>query len=116
MSAHKHKILKFRAVNRNIFEAILNGKKKIETRAATAKFHDIKAGDTVVLICGNKKAKKKVKKVELLKSSAAVLKKYKPEDINPKIHTIKEVKTMWYSFPGYREKIKKHGFIVMHLG
>lgn len=116
MCAYKPKILKFRAVNRDIFWAILNGKKKIETRAATERFRNIKAGDIVVLACGNKRINKKVKKVELFKSITAVLKKYKPEDINPKIHTIKEAKTMWHSFPGYREKIKKHGFIMMHLG
>ena len=107
--------LGFRAVNKDIFEAIINGKKKIETRAATERFRDIKAGDTVVLVCGNKKINKKVSKVELFKSMATVLKKYKPEAINPKIHTIQEARDMWYSFPGYKEKIKKYGLIVFNL-
>ncbi|MBI5913245.1 hypothetical protein HY839_02260 [Candidatus Azambacteria bacterium] len=42
--------LKFRAKNRDIFEAIRDGRKKVETRAATEKFRDIKSGDTVTLV------------------------------------------------------------------
>ena len=34
--------LQFRAENRDIFEAIRAGVKKVETRAATEKFRDIK--------------------------------------------------------------------------
>ena len=108
--------LRFRAVNKDIFEAIISGKKKIETRAATKKYRNVKAGDTIILVCGSKRINKKVSKVELFKSMATVLKKYKPENINPKTHTTKEVRDMWYSFPGYKEKIKKYGLIVFHLG
>ena len=108
-------ILRFRAVNKDIFEAITNGKKKIETRAATKKYRNIKAGDTLILACDNRKINKKVSKVELFKSITEVLKKYKPEAINPRIHTIQEARNMWRGFPGYTEKIKKHGFIVFHL-
>lgn len=112
---NKKIVLKFRVINRNIFEAIKNGRKKIETRVATKKYRNIKAGDTIILVCGNKRIKKKVKKIELFKSITAILKKYKPAAINPKIHTADEAKTMWYSFPGYKEKIKKCGLVVMLL-
>jgi ASC-1-like (ASCH) protein len=114
------KILKFRAVDKDIFEAILAGSKKIETRAATEKYRNLKAGDTVVLACGKKRVERKIKKVELFRSMDAVLGKYGPEeygpeDINPKTHTIREIKKMWLGFPGYKDKIKKHGFVVMSL-
>jgi ASC-1-like (ASCH) protein len=112
---NKNKILRFRAVNRDIFKAIISGEKRIETRAATKRYRDIKAGDTVTLICGREKANKKVSKVEFFKSVSAVLKRYKPEDINPKTRTAQEARSMWYSFPGYREKIKKYGLVAMHL-
>jgi len=98
--------LRFRTINKDIFEAIVNGKKRIETRAATKKYRDIKAGDTVILICGKNKINKKVSKVEWFKSIAAILKKYRPETTNPKIHTAQEARDMWHSFPRYKEKIK----------
>lgn len=107
--------LRFRAVNRDIFEAIKSGKKKIETRAGTEKYRALKTGDTIILVCGSKKFSKKVSKVETFKSIPAILKKYKPEKISPKTHTAQEARDMWYSFPGYKEKIKKYGLVVMHL-
>lgn len=108
-------ILKFRAANLDIFDAIVSGKKKIETRAGTERYRQIKIGDTVVLKCGVKTAEKKVSKVELFSSITAILKKYKPETINPNTHNAKEARDTWNSFPGYREKIKKYGLIAMSL-
>lgn len=110
------KIIKFRAENEDIFEAILSGKKKVETRAATERYREIKPGDTIILICGKRCAEKKVTKVEFFKSISAILKKYKPQAINPKISTAKEAKEMWESFSGYKEKIKKYGLMAMRLG
>lgn len=107
--------LKFRVVNRDIFNAVKSGQKKIETRVATDKYRAIKVGAKVTLICGGKKIIKQVSKVEIFKSISAVLKKYKPEEINPKTHTAHEARDMWYSFPGYKEKIRQCGLIVIHL-
>lgn len=112
---NKKIILRFRTVNSDIFEAIARGRKKIETRAATKKYRVIKTGDVVVLVCGKKRIEKKVKKVELFKSITAILKKYKPTTINPQIHTIQEARAMWYSFPGYKEKIAKYGLVAILL-
>ena len=107
--------LKFRVINRDIFNAVKTGQKKVETRAATDKYRAIKVGDTLSLVCGQQKLTKQITQVEIFKSIVAVLKKYKPEDINPKIHNLKEAREMWYSFPGYKEKIKKYGLLVIHL-
>ena len=107
--------LKFRTINHNIFEAIKKGEKKIETRAATEKYWSLKKGDRVVLICGRQKIMKKVSKVEVFKTISAILKKYSPQEINPYTKTTKEARAMWHSFPGYKEKIKKNGLLVMHL-
>ncbi|MBI2047520.1 MAG: hypothetical protein HYT27_00105 [Parcubacteria group bacterium] len=108
-------ILKFREVNRDIFNAIKKGAKKIETRAATKKYRNISIGDKVKLVCGSNKIIKQVKKVEFFNSIATLLKKYTPQMINPNIRTAKEAWEMWHSFPNYKEKIKKHGLIVIHL-
>jgi ASC-1-like (ASCH) protein len=83
--------LRFRAVNRDIFEAICDGTKKIETRAATIKFQNIKEGDKLVLVCGKGKVEKVVKTADYVASIAALLKKYKVKDINPFIKTANDL-------------------------
>lgn len=108
-------VLKFRAVNKDTFETIKDGRKKIETRAGTKKYLGIKKGDIAVFVCGKKRFEKRVKKIEHFSSIAAILKKYKPVQINPKTHTIKEAREMWYSFPGYKEKIKKGGLLAITI-
>ncbi|MEK7641031.1 MAG: ASCH domain-containing protein [Patescibacteria group bacterium] len=113
--ANKSHILKFRAVNRDTFEAIRDGKKKVETRAFTVKYKDIKTGDELIFSCGKDRFSKKVKKVKVFKSIADLMKKYEPSQINPKCKTVEELTAMYHSFPGYREKIKKSGLLAMEL-
>ena len=108
-------LLKFRVVNREIFNAILDGRKRYETRAATPKYREVKVGDIFIIACGKERFEKKVKSVEIFKTIGALLKKYKPEEINPKTHTAKEARAMWHSFPNYDEKIKKFGLVVWEL-
>lgn len=45
-------MLRFRAINRDTFQAIRVGTKKVETRAATIKYRDIKVGDVITFVCG----------------------------------------------------------------
>jgi ASC-1-like (ASCH) protein len=111
----KTHILRFRSINRDIFDAIVSGEKKLETRAATEKYADIKPGDAAVIKCGTKSARKTIVKVEKFKSIGALLKRYVPQQINPKTHTAKEARDMWYSFPAYKEKIRRYGLVVLHL-
>jgi ASC-1-like (ASCH) protein len=54
--------LRFREVDRGIFEDVLKSEKKIETRAATKKFLNIKPGDTIRCVCGKDRLEKRVKK------------------------------------------------------
>ena len=107
--------LRFRAVNRDIFEAILDGKKKVETRAATKKYIDIKTGDILVFVCGKERFEKEIKKVKIFKSISSLVKKYSPQEINPKAKSEKDLRDIYYSFPGYREKIQKFGIVAMEL-
>jgi len=67
------------------------------------------------LVCGKDVFEMKIKKATIFKSIAAILKKYKPETINPKTHTAQEARDMWYSFPGYKEKIRKYGLVALEL-
>ena len=108
-------ILRFREIDRDGFNDIKTGKKKVETRAATKKYVGIKAGDMVKIVCGKDSVEKKVKKVTIFKSIPDMLKKYKPNKINSKTETKEELEKMYHSFPDYKEKIKEHGIIAMEL-
>lgn len=112
---NKKYILRFRTVNRDIFEAIKSGKKKIETRAGSPRYFNVKAGDRLVFVCGKDRFEKKIKKVRKFKNVKALHEIYKPQDINPNTKTVEESEKMYYSFPSYREKIKKHGLIALKL-
>jgi len=107
--------LKFRVANQDIFDAIKTGGKKVETRAATERYRRIVAGDKVILICGKNKFEKRVRKIRTFKTIAALLKKYSIKSINPAVKSAEELRRLYYSFPGYREKIKKFGLIALEF-
>src|SRR3989338_2693447 len=105
-------ILRFREENRDIFDAIKDGRKKIETRAATKKYQKIKAGDVLVFVCGKDRFEKPIWSVRFFKTISAMLKKYRVRQINPNVKNEKELVKMYYDFPKYKEKIKKFGLAV----
>jgi len=107
--------LKIRAIDGAVFAAIRNGVKKIETRAAIPSYCKIKKGDKIVFICGQEKAEKRVKEVALYKNIRILFKRYGVKDIFPGLATIDEATKKYYSFPDYREKIKKFGLIAWEL-
>lgn len=107
--------LRFRAVNKDIFDDIKSGKKAVETRAASTKYKNIKAGDSLILVCGTQKFEKKIRKATIFKSITAMLKKYRVKQIMPNLSTQKELESAYYSYSGYREKIKKSGLIAFEL-
>ncbi len=114
MKNKKH-IIKFRKINYDIFKAIKNGDKKVETRANTISFQNIKAGDELAFSCAGESLKKKVRNVKVFKNIKDLLKEYKPSEINPRIESEEELIKMYNSFPEYREKIKKHGIIAFEI-
>lgn len=111
----KQHILKIRAVDKDFFIFLRDGIKTIETRTATPKYQKIKEGDFLIFVCGNKKLKKKVKKVHLLGSVDKLLERFDFKKIMPHTSSKKEAKKIWHSFPGYKEKISKYGLIVLVL-
>jgi ASC-1-like (ASCH) protein len=111
----KKHILKIAQTGRYIFDAIKKGQKKIETRAGTEKYQKIVAGDILVFSCGKDSFEKEVKKVKHFKTIKALLKVYKPQEINPKTKTEKETVEMYYSFPDYEQKIKDFGILAFEL-
>ena len=107
--------LRFRAVNKDTFLDIKFGKKTVETRAATERYQNIKAGDILVLSCGKQKFEKKVKKAKIFKSIKALTTAYSIKKIMPDIASEKELRNAYYSYPSYKEKIKKFGLIALEL-
>lgn len=107
--------LRFRAVNKDIFLDIKSGKKAVETRAATERYRYIKDGDLIVLVCGKEKFEKTVKKAKIFKTIKALVKAYPIKKIMPNISTEKELQDAYYSYPNYKEKIKKVGLIALEL-
>lgn len=111
-------VLRFNSSNKNSRDNFLNiksGKKKVETRAATTKYRNIKKGDLVVLVCGKERFEKVVKKVKIFKTLASMVKVYPPNKIMPGISSVKELRKAYYSYPSYREKIKRFGLVALEL-
>lgn len=108
-------ILIFRQIDRDKFEALRRGQKKIETRAASIKYQKILPGDVLVFKCGQEKFEKIVKKVSVFKDVASLFSKYKWKDIMPLANSKAEAEAAYDSFPGYKEKIKKFGLVAFEL-
>lgn len=102
-------------MDKDIFDAIRMGTKKVDTRAASSKFVNIKAGDVLKIVCGKDYFEKVAKKVTIFKTIEELLENYSVEEINPAMKTAEELRQMYYSFPGYREKIEQYGIIAIEL-
>lgn len=105
----------FNKINKEIFEALRDGTKKVETRAGTPKYRKIKEGQTVSFSCDGEIFEKIVRKVSFVDSIKELLTLYVPQDIHPNLTTEEEIVSMYHSFPGYEEKIKKSGLVAMEF-
>ncbi|TSC78559.1 MAG: hypothetical protein G01um101429_735 [Parcubacteria group bacterium Gr01-1014_29] len=113
--SHKQIVLRFRAVNKDIFNMIRLGKKRVETRAATMKYRNISPGDSIIFVCGTKRFTKTVAKASRFKSIRAMLRVYDMKDIMPSLNSEKELREAYYSYQNYKEKIKKFGIITLEF-
>jgi ASC-1-like (ASCH) protein len=107
--------LQIRSTDRGIFDVLKNGKKKIETRAATARNIKMQAGDEIVFVCGKESLKKTIKKAAKYKTIKAMLKDYKVKDIAPELKNENELRDMYFAWPSYRDKIKEFGIVALEL-
>ena len=107
--------LRFRAKNKRNLLDIKEGLKSLETRAATDKYRDIKRGDVLVLVCGKQRIERQVGNVRIFKTINALFRKVPFKKIMPSAQSEEEARNIYYSYPGYREKIKKHGIIAMTI-
>ena len=107
--------LDFDPINKDIFEIIRRGGKKVETRAATPKYQQIKEGSVVIFFCEGEQFEKKVSKVNYFKSIESLLETYAPEEINPRLKTKEEIIELYYSFRNYKEKIEEFGLVAIEV-
>lgn len=110
----KH-VLRFREVDRDKFEALRNGEKPIETRAATPKYQNIHKNDSLVVVCGQDKFEKTVKEAAIYPSLGSLFKNHDFREILPDSDSEAEAIAIIESFPGYKEKIRKNGIIALRV-
>lgn len=107
--------LVFAEINRDRFEAIKNGVKKVETRAGSVEYNKIKQGDIIDFVCGEDKFKCLILKVKYFKTIDDLLNIYKYSDINLNWKSKDDAKASYLLFPNYESRIKEFGIIVFEL-
>ena len=110
----KH-ILKIREVDKVVFDAIKDGQKTIETRAATDKFRKIEKGDILVLVCGGRKLERQVLEIDYYRSIEEMTKALDFKKVTPFVNSIDEMMEVYYSFPNYKEKISEFGLVAFTM-
>lgn len=111
----KNWTLRFRQVDKALFEEVRSGFKSIETRAATIKYRSIQKGDTITFVCGKDRFIKQIVGVYHFATPEAMIKKLPLKKIMPLVTSVEEMKKRYYSYPGYEEKIKEHGILAFKL-
>ena len=101
--------------DRDIFNEIANGLKTIETRAATIKYKNIKAGDKLEIVCGQDFIYKLVTRAERYPTIDMLLSELPLEKILPSALNREEAYKIFNSFSGNREKIAEYGIMAFIL-
>ena len=115
MNKPKKIILRFRAVDKDNFDKIKKGLKIVETRAASMRYRDIKKGDIIVIVCGKQKIIKQIKRARHFKTIESMLKAIPLKKIMPSVKLIADARKVYYSYQGYKNKIKEFGLIALEL-
>lgn len=113
-SGMKHRLV-FRASDRAEFQTIADGRKTIETRAATPKYRKVAVGDELVIRCGTEEVTRVVKRVEIYFSIDELLAGVGLNNVMPLVENVEQAKQEWYSYPGYRDKIAQHGLVAWYI-
>lgn len=110
----KH-ILKIRAVDKDIFVAIRDGVKTIETRAATPKYQNVKVGDELEIRCAKEKLVKVVKAIQHYDSVESIYHSADFSQVMPGVTTLDGAKQVLYAFPRNQAKIARYGLLAFYL-
>lgn len=107
--------VRFRTVDRKNFDEIKKHLKKVETRAGTVRYRDIKKGDALVIVCGKARITKRVVRVRHFTSIGSMFKVIPFKRIMPSAASAAAARATYYSYPGYKEKIQKVGIVALDL-
>lgn len=75
----------------------------------------VSAGDTLLFLCGGEKFSRKVLRVAHYPTLEELFKAEKLSSIVPWVKSEDEARKIYYSFPGYKQKIKKFGIVAWEL-
>jgi ASC-1-like (ASCH) protein len=107
--------LRFREVDKQNFDSILDGSKPIETRAASVKYRPIQVGDELIFVCGNERFSKQITKIYHWPTIDEMVGEIPFRNIMPDVNSIEEMKKVYASYPGYKEKIEESGLLGFEL-
>ena len=107
--------VRFRQVDKQMFDDTREGLKQIETRAATVKYKNIQPGDSITFACGKEKFTKLIKKTHHWASIDDMLEEIPLHKIMPRVTSRAEAEKAYASYPGYKEKIREYGLIGLEL-
>jgi ASC-1-like (ASCH) protein len=111
-------VLRIRAADRPIFDALVDGRKTIETRAGSPgarSYTGVQPGDTLLFLCGPARLRRTVTRVAIYPSVAALAAHEDHRRVMPWLAHAAEMAAVYESFPGYTERIARHGLVAMEL-
>ncbi len=111
----KNHNLRFRAEDKINFDTIADGRKTVETRAATVKYQSIQPGDSLTITRAGEKLTKTVKAVRHFDSVESLIEHYGIAPVMPLAKNFDEVLAEYHRYAGYKQKIKDHGLIALEL-
>jgi ASC-1-like (ASCH) protein len=111
-------VLRIRAADRPIFDALVDGRKTIETRAGSPgarSYNPGQPGDTLLFLCGPARLRRTVTRVAIYPSPEALAAHEDVRRVLPWLTSAADLAALYESFPGYPERIARHGLVAMEL-
>ena len=111
-------VLRIRAADARIFEALAGGQKAVETRAGSASsrsYTHVAPGDTILFLCGSRRLRRQVGRVAIYPSVEALIAHEDFRRIAPWLATAADLDALYASFPGYPQRIARYGLVAMEL-
>ena len=106
-----NRVLRIREEDRAIFAALVDGSKRIETRAASPKYRDLKEGDTLIFSCGADRLETTIARAYRWPSIVAMFGDIAYTDVFPDAVSVDDAASRWDAFPGDAEKIRAYGLV-----
>ena len=111
-------VLRIRAADQAVFAALVDGRKRVETRAGSAAprgYRHVQPGDTLLFLCGAQRLRRVVTRVTIYPSVEALLAAEDYRAILPDARSPADVAALYTGIPGYPERIARYGLIAMEL-